>query len=326
MKIVIRALGLAALLLASNWTAAGSTAEGRFDRTLNVTGEVDLNIQTGSGEITVRKGAAGTVKIHGMIRASNGWHLSDSELESRVRSIEQNPPITQEGNVIRIGHTYDNELMRNISISYEITAPAESRLHSETGSGGTRIEGLRGPIDAATGSGNMSIEDAGAEVNASTGSGGVDLHNIRANVRVTTGSGHIAGIGLTGAVSAGTGSGSIRIEGTGAGDFDVHTGSGSIELTGVKGSIRARAGSGSISARGEQSGEWRLHTGSGDVSVRLPQNAAFELEARTSSGDIHTERPITVQGTIGKHELRGKVGSGGPLLELSTSSGTISIE
>ena len=327
MKMVIRALTLASLLLATNWTAsARSTAEGRFDRTLKVTGEVDLSVQTGSGQITVRKGAAGTVTIHGVIRASSGWHLSDSEIESRVRSIEQNPPITQEGNVIRIGHTNDNELMRNISISYEITAPAESRLRSETGSGGTPIEGIHGPIDAATGSGNMSIEDAGAEVNASTGSGGVDLRNIRANVRVTTGSGHIAGTGLTGAVSAGTGSGSIRIEGTGAGDFDVHTGSGSIELSGVKGSIRARAGSGSISARGEQSGEWQLHTGSGDVRVRLPQNAAFELQARTSSGDIHTERPITVQGTIGKHELRGKVGAGGPLLDLSTSSGTISID
>ena len=317
---------LAALLLAANGTLARTAAEGSFDRTLKVTGEVDLSVSTGSGQITVRKGGAGAVSIHGTIRASSGWHLSDSEIESRVRTIEQNPPIVQEGNTIRIGHVNDSELLRNISISYEIVAPEETRLRSETGSGGTTIEGIRGPIEAATGSGSMSIENAAAEVSATTGSGSIDLRNVKGNVHATTGSGHISGSGISGAVTAGTGSGGIRLEETGTGDFDVHTGSGTIELQGVKGSIRARAGSGSIEARGEQTGEWRLHTGSGNVTVRLPQGATFDLEARTSSGDIQTDRPITVQGTIGKHELRGKVGAGGPLLDLSTSSGSIRIE
>jgi len=320
------ALILAALLLAANSAGARPTAEGSFDRTLKVTGDVDLSVSTGSGQITVRKGGAGTVSIHGTIRASNGWRLSDGDVDSRVRTLEQNPPITQEGNTIRIGHVDDSELMRNISISYEITAPEETRLRSETGSGGTNIAGIRGPVEASTGSGNMSIENSGAEVTASTGSGEIDLRNIKGNLRATTGSGHISGSGLGGSVSAGTGSGSIRIEETGTGDFDVHTGSGTIQLSGVKGSIRARAGSGSIEARGEQTGEWRLHTGSGNVTVQLPPGATFDLEARTSSGDIHSERAITVQGTIGKHELRGKVGAGGPLLDLSTSSGSIRIE
>lgn len=320
------ALVLAALLLPTNLTVAGPAAEGSFDRTLKVTGDVDLSVSTGSGQITVRRGAAGTVSVHGTIRASNGWHLSDSDIERRVRTLEQNPPITQEGNVIRVGHVYDSELLRNISISYEITAPEETRLRSEIGSGSTSIAGIRGPVEASTGSGNMSIENAGAEVTATTGSGEMDLRNIRGNLRATTGSGHITGSGLAGSVTAGTGSGGIRIEETGTGDFDVRTGSGTIELSGVKGSIHARAGSGNIEAHGEQTGEWRLHTGSGNVTVHLPQSATFDLEARTSSGEIHTDRAITVQGTIGRHELRGKVGSGGPVLDLSTSSGSIRIE
>lgn len=317
---------LVALLLAANEAVARTTVEGSFDRTLKTTGEVDLSVSTGSGQITVRKGSAGTVSIHGTIRASNDWQTSDSDIERRVRTLEQNPPIAQEGNTIRVGHVEDSELLRKISISYEITAPEETRLRSVTGSGGTNIAGIHGPIEASTGSGSMSIENAGAEVTASTGSGEIELHNVKGNLRATTGSGQISGTGLGGSVTAGTGSGSIRIEETGSGDFDVHTGSGGIELSGVKGSIRARAGSGSIEARGEQTGEWRLHTGSGNVTVQLPQSATFELEARTSSGDIHTNRAITVQGTINKHELRGKAGSGGPLLELSTSSGSIRIE
>src|SRR5712692_9451821 len=198
--ITLAMLMLAALALAAN-EAARTIAEGSFDRTLKVTGAVDLSVSTGSGQITVRKGGAGTVSIHGTIRASNGWHLSDSEIESRVRTLEQNPPITQEGNTIRVGHVDDNELLRNISISYEITAPEETRLRSETGSGGTSIAGIRGPIEASTGSGNMSIENADAEVTASTGSGEIDLRNIKGNLRATTGSGHISGSGLGGSVS-----------------------------------------------------------------------------------------------------------------------------
>ena len=317
---------LATLVLITAWGAAArATAEGSFDRALKVTGEVNLSVSTGSGHITVRKGSAGAVSIHGIIRASHG-HMSDQEAEQKVRALEQNPPISQEGDVIRIGNVGDSDLQRNISISYEITTPEETKLRSETGSGGTTIAGIRGPIEASTGSGGMSIENTGAEVTASTGSGGIDLHNIKGNLHASTGSGSISGSGLGGAVTAGTGSGSIRIEDNGAGDFDVHTGSGTIEVSGVKGSLRARTGSGNIEARGEQTGEWRLHTGSGNVTVKLPQNAAFDLQAQTSSGDIHTDRPITVQGTIGRHELRGKVGAGGPLLDLSTSSGSIRIE
>jgi DUF4097 and DUF4098 domain-containing protein YvlB len=69
-----------------------------------------------------------------------------------------------------------------------------------------------------------------------------------------------------------------------------------------------------------------MRTASGSVTVRLPEQAAFDLEARTSSGHIESSHPITVQGTIGPREVRGKARGGGPLLELSTSSGNIHIE
>jgi len=47
--------------------------------------------------------------------------------------------------------------------------------------------------------------------------------------------------------------------------------------------------------------------------------------ARTSSGNIETSHEISVQGKISPRELQGKVGAGGPLVELSTSSGGIQI-
>ena len=44
------------------------------------------------------------------------------------------------------------------------------------------------------------------------------------------------------------------------------------------------------------------------------------------SGSIHTAREMTVQSTSGGHELDGKVGGGGFLLDVSTVSGSISVD
>ena len=45
----------------------------------------------------------------------------------------------------------------------------------------------------------------------------------------------------------------------------------------------------------------------------------------TSSGSIHSDLPITVQGTFGRRELKGAVRGGGPEVEVSTGSGDVDI-
>jgi hypothetical protein len=90
--------------------------------------------------------------------------------------------------------------------------------------------------------------------------------------------------------------------------------------------VRAQTGSGSIRVEGRPASGWRIRTSSGSVTLGLPADASFELAARTSSGSIHSVHPITVMGTIGRRELRGKVRNGGVLLDVSTASGSIRIE
>lgn len=301
------------------------SVKGHFDRTLKVTGPVDLEVQTGSGSITVRPGTSGTMEVHGTIYAGQGWH-SDRDVDERVRAIESNPPIEQDGNAIHIGRMEDRDLMHNISISYELVVPAQTKLRSETGSGSQSIEGIAGPVEANSGSGSLRISKIGGEVHARTGSGGVELDSIQASVRTSTGSGSVRALGIAGGINASTGSGSVKVEQTAAGDVEIETGSGGVEIRGVKGAARISTGSGSIEAEGDPTGQWRLRTASGSVRVRLPEQAAFDLEARTSSGHIESSHPITVQGTISPRELHGKVHGGGVLVELSTSSGSIHIE
>jgi len=299
--------------------------EGHFARTLQVSGAVELDVQTGSGTIDVHTGDSSRVRITGTIRTTSGW-FEGAGAENKVRYLEANPPIEQLGNVIKIGHIEDENLQRNISISYEIVAPVETRLRSNSGSGEQNVSGLRGPVEASSGSGNLRLTNIGDTVRAATGSGRITVEGVKGKVHASTGSGEILATGVAGGLHASTGSGSVTLRQTAPGDVEVSTGSGTLQLEGVHGAVRAQTASGNVLVEGEGQDSWRLSTASGNVTVRLPGEQGFTLRAHTVSGSVHTAREMTVQGTFDKHELEGKVGGGGFMLDVSTVSGNIRVD
>ncbi len=297
---------IALVVLFASTALFASTPQGSFERTLQVSGPVDLEVQTHSGNITVRAGSSGSVSIRAKIFVGNGWF--EGKREGDVHSIEQNPPIHQQGNSISV----ENVDARNISIDYEITVPVETAVRAHSGSGDQILEGTHGNADIGTGSGDLKLAHLTGEVHVQTGSGNVRAHEI------------------SGPVHGGTGSGDVEIEETGSGDVELHTGSGNITARGVQGGFRGETGSGDITAEGTQTGSWDIHTGSGNVRVKLPGNAAFDADISTSSGSIDVGAPIetTVQGRVGgdSHKsIRGKANGGGPLLRVRTGSGDIHI-
>jgi DUF4097 and DUF4098 domain-containing protein YvlB len=254
----------------------------------------------------VRAGSSGTVQIHGKIFVGDHWLLGHRDTD--VHSIEQNPPIRQTGNSIHIEYVD----MRNISIDYEITVPADTTVRSHSGSGDQTIEGTRGNVDVQTGSGDVKLASLQGEIRMQTGSGDVRAHDV------------------SGSVKGGTGSGDVEIEEVGPGDIDLHTGSGNVTARGIQGSFHGETGSGDVTAEGTQTGSWDIRTGSGNVHVRIPPNAGFEADISTSSGSIDVGAPIemTVQGRVGEShkQIHGKARGGGPLLRVRTGSGDIHLE
>jgi hypothetical protein len=323
-----RVLGIVPPAAAIVWLAlapqaAAQVAEGSFERTMQVTGPVELSVRTGSGRIRVFAGPGDTVKVAARLRSSNSWFSGD--VNARIREIEKNPPVEQTGNSIRLGRFADESVSRNISISYDVTVPERTTLNARTGSGGIDIGDLTGTVDANTGSGSITIGRITGPVTAGTGSGGITVSG-GGSLNARTGSGSIRGSAIGGAVTATSGSGSVRIAKTGTGDVDVSSSSGEVEVTGVDGAARVSASSGSIVVEGRPSGSWDVHSSSGQVTLRVPPDAAFDLDARVSSGRIETAHPITVSGTISRQRLQGKVSGGGPLVSVRTSSGGIRIQ
>jgi Putative adhesin len=296
---------LAIVLLASAFAAA-STPQGSFEKTFQVSGPVDLEVQTRSGDIIVRSGPAGSVAIRGKIYVGDRWLAGNRHAE--VAEIEQHPPLRQDGNSVRIDYVN----ARDISVNYEITVPVDTTVHAHTGSGDQVIEDVHGNADLQSGSGNMK------------------LSRLTGEIRVQTGSGDVQAREIAGPVRGGAGSGNLELEEAGAGDIDLHTGSGNVTVRGIQGAFRGEAGSGDITAEGTQMGGWEIRTGSGNIRVRLPANAAFDANLSTSSGTLDVDAPITmtVQGRVQEthKQIVGKVRGGGPLLTLRTGSGDIHIE
>ncbi len=77
--------------------AQDRAAEGSFDRTLKVSGAVNLTVETGSGSIAVRAGDSSSVHISAKIRVNEGWHVSMNEAKDKVSKLEANPPIRTAG-------------------------------------------------------------------------------------------------------------------------------------------------------------------------------------------------------------------------------------
>ena len=298
-------ISLLTVLLVSSFAIA-SSPQGTFEKTFQVTGPVDLDVETHSGDIIVRSGDSGSVTIRGKIFVGDRWLFGTRHVD--VSDIEQHPPVRQDGNSIHVDYVN----AREISVNYEITVPTDTKIRTRSGSGDQIIEGTRGSIDLQSGSGD------------------IKLARLTGEIRLQTGSGNVRARDISGPVRGGAGSGDIELQETATGDVDLHTGSGNITARGIQGALHADTGSGDITAEGAQTGAWGIRTGSGNVRVRLPADAAFDADISTSSGSLSVDAPITmtVQGRVQdtRKSIQGKVRGGGPLLTLRTGSGDIHID
>jgi hypothetical protein len=280
----LRWLAIAALVASP---AIMFAADGTFDKTLHVSGEVTLSLNTGSGYIHVSPGSDNEVHIIGHVHANRWSGLGDfGSPEERVKQVVDNPPIEQSGSVITVGrHTS----YHNVSIDYDVTTPR-----------GTNLE-------ANSGSGDLRLQDLGGSLKANTGSGSIDA------------------TGLSGRVALETGSGDIRADIHASPDVKAQTGSGSIKLRGVNNALYAETGSGDIEVEGQPGSNWKLETGSGSVTLNTGGRGKFSLDATTGSGDIHSDPPITTHGSLEKHHITGDVNGGGPTVRIETGSGDVRI-
>jgi hypothetical protein len=283
----MKAINLICLCIALA-TQLMAVEEGSFDRTISISGPVELDVKTASGGITVTHGSPGAVRIHAILKADEGW-FSSGDVAERMRELEKNPPVEQNGNRVRLGYLEGGrELLKGISIRFEIQTPPDTRVQASSSSGGIRVDGVHGPVDCKTSSGGIEVHDIAGDVHASSSSGGQHIRNIKGAV------------------------------------FD-RSSSGGIEALEVAGALDAEASSGSLRLGQTVAAPIRVRTASGGVTVELARNSGYDLSVATGSGSM-TIPEMTVNSSFSRHHIEGKVRSGGPMVSIRTASGSVRID
>lgn len=276
-------------VLCFSLTLCHAASERTFERNLSVSGPVSLDVTTDSGGIEITRGAPGSVHIRGYLRASHSWLDSGGgDVQDRMRRLEENPPIQQSGNTIRIGYVTDRWLLKGISLRVEISAPPDAQVRARVDSGGIRVEGVRGPVDCKADSGGIDVAEIDADVHASTDSGGIHIHDIRGPVYARADSGGIDALNIRGSIDVSTDSGGIHMSQS------------------APAPVRARADS-------------------GGATLKLAPGAGYDVKLHSDSGRIQVSE-LTVHGTITEHRYEGTVRGGGPRVDIDVDSGNVDIE
>ena len=169
----------------------------------------------------------------------------------------------------------------------EVEAPRDSRLRARADSGGIEVRGIKGPVDCHTDSGGIRAGEIDGEVRVTADSGGIHVRRVNGPIYARADSGGIEALEIAGSVDAGADSGGVRVSQT------------------IPALIKTR-------------------TDSGGVDITLARTGGYDIRAHAGSGRI-TAPDVTVNGTISRHQIDGRLRGGGPLVDVRADSGNIDI-
>ncbi len=194
-----------------------------------------------------------------------------------------------------------------------IRVPKETILSRvKTTNASVSVEDLDGGGAVNSSNGRILFARVNGPYQAETSNGGIEIDDCQGAFRLRTSNGPVRGSLRAGSVNAETSNGGIdlTLRHTQRGDpLRASTRNGSIVLS--LGELNDNA----ITA----------DTTNGGITLRLPESSNAQLAAETSTGKVQSDLPVGV-GEASKHRLSGKLGSGGPPIELRTSTGSIHIQ
>ena len=231
-----------------------------IERTFDVGREPSVTVDNFAGNVSVRRGEGGTIRVVATKRGSGNMGAAYVRVD-----------ISQEGDRV-IVTTEGRPGLGSASVRIEITAPKETSLDLHSGAGYVSVEGTAGQVRAHSNAGAIRIVGVQANIEASTNAGNMDVQGVKGRVRLQTNAGAIAYDGQpSGDCDFQTNAGSITLELPADLDMeiDLSTDTGTVTVahelgrteSSSRAHIRGTIGDGS-------GGEIRAHTNAGSVTVR----------------------------------------------------------
>ena len=309
------------LLIASELIAAPAMAQRLpFQKSLDAAGITTLDVSTIRGKISIVSGEADRIIVGGAVTVRIGVDVPTNALEL-AQKIAANPPIEREGNTVRLRPPSDATERRAVTVNYEVRVPPNTAIVAVSDSGEIAIDAMSGSVNVRTQSGAIGLQRIGGAATVVSGSGAVRVDGTRGPLAVTTSSSAFIARAVGGNLHARTMSGAVEATFEGAGDADVETGSSAIRLRGVRGGATTVSRSGHITVEGQPAREWAASTGSGGIEIAVADRPVA-IDATSGSGSVQIAG-ASVNGTVSKRAVNGTIGGGGPMIRVSTRSGSI---
>jgi len=203
-------------------------------------------------------------------------------------------------------------------------------LYCRTGAGKIHVGTVHGQAILETVGGDIFANDIAGTVKAETGGGGVHIVKAGGAVNAGTGGGQIVVDRAAGVVTARNMAGPVQV--SGAGGIQCESASGGVRVSNIAGPMRVSTSLGNILANllGARLENSYLATGNGDITVLIPSNVGVTIRAQNDMADT-VRRILSDYSAVSVRRLgrqvvaEGPVNGGGPLLQISATSGTIFI-
>ena len=292
-----------------------------FERSFDVTGPSALDVSTIRGKIEVTAGEPGRIVVVGTATVRVDWNVPANAADL-ARKVADNPPIQREGQTVRLRPPSDAAEQRAVTVSYQVRVPPETEVATTSESGATSVRGVARAVVIRTQSGAIDVMQLGGTAVVTSGSGSVTVDDVAGSLTVTTSSSSVTARSIAGDLRVRTKSGAVDVALSGEGDADVETGSSAIRLSGIRGGVIAATQSGHVSLQGVPRRDWTASAGSGSVDIVTASSVPFTLDASSGSGSVKVIGP-TVQGSVSKRKVVGSIAEGGPLMKVTSRSGSI---
>ena len=267
-----------------------------------------LELSNVVGDITVKAGSGRDAVVE-VVRVSRG--RTDADAKLGLEKVTVDVKTTADRASFSAKYPDERRPPYSVSVGYEVTAPAGTRLTVHTVTGQVGVTAIKGELSVSSVSGSVTVSAASQIAKIHSVSGTVTLTDVATDNSVEVGT--VAGeVWLKNVkarrVSANSVSGSINAVGIQAGGADLHSMSGEIRY------------SGPVAANGRY--EFQSHSG----EVNLGLTGGFDVDATTFSGRLEAEAGLGLAATTGmRQSLRGTVDKGGAAVKVTTFSGNVKL-
>ena len=169
-------------------------------------------------------------------------------------------------------------------VDYTLRVPRAFQVEIEVGNGRVSVEHVEGPVGIRSANGEVNVRRVEGRVSARTSNGKIAVEAVSGPIVLETHNGAVNVSRVAGTVSAKSANGEILVSDAAA----------SVTVETINGTVRYQ---------GRVCGDLDIGTTHGSITLKVPADSVFELDADVKVGRVHTDLPFSAHAGTATEKL-----------------------